>query len=224
MLYPIFASVFFLTILICLLLIVGLIFKPKFWRSNLKRIQFFCVLWFIPYFIFICFFTGPKDIRRYPPQKDSPYKLPWKAGVTRFVPQGNRSFTSHRGLFLYAWDFLMPTGTEILAARGGRIVEVLDSHDGIGLISNFVTVEHNDGTHAIYAHIRYQGSLVRVGDRVVQGQPIALSGMVGQAPGPHLHFAVLNKEKTESIPISFSDVPGGIPFAGHFYTSGNDGR
>jgi hypothetical protein len=67
------------------LLILGSIFKPSIWRQNTRRIKIFCVLWFIPYFNFIYFFTGPEDLSVYPPGATSPYKLPWKAGVSRFV-------------------------------------------------------------------------------------------------------------------------------------------
>ncbi len=45
--------------------------------------------------------------------------------------------------------------------------------------------------------------------------------MVGQTPFPHVHFLVFNNEETSSLPISFNDVPDGIPFAGKFYTSKN---
>ncbi len=38
---------------------------------------------------------------------------------------------------------------------------------------------------------------------------------------PHVHFLVINKEGTSPIPISFAEVPGGVPFAGRFYESGN---
>ena len=174
--------------------------------------------------MFICLFTGPTDLKEYPPQSSSPYRLPWKAGVSRFVAQGNRSFTSHRDFHLYAWDFVMPNGTEILAARDGRVREVEDSFDGIGLKSNFLIIEHEDGERSAYAHIRQSGALVKVGDQVKQGQPVALSGMVGQTIFPHVHFYVINKEGTSSIPISFSEVPGGVPMAGHFHTSENGPR
>ncbi len=207
-----------------LVLTLCFIFKPSIWRQNTRRIKIFCLLWFIPYFIFIWFFTGPENLLVYPPGARSPYKLPWKAGVSRFVAQGNRSFTSHRGFHFYAWDFVMPIGTEVLAARDGKVAKVQDSFDGIGLDSNVVEVTHEDGERSAYAHIRHNGALVKVGDLVRQGQPIALSGMVGQAPGPHLHFLVINKEGTSSIPISFNDVPGGVPLAGRFYTSGNAQR
>lgn len=115
----------------------------------------------------------------------------------------------------------MPNGTEILATRDGIVIEVEDHFDGIGLNSNYLIIEHEDGERSAYAHIRLASALVKVGDHVKQGQPIAFSGMVGQTIFPHLHFYVMNKEGTSSIPISFGEVPGGIPVAGHFYTSEN---
>ena len=220
--YPVLAVIFFLSLIICVAVALGLIFKPPVWQKHLSRIKVFCALWFGPYLIFLIFFTGPNDLSVYPPAVSSPYKLPWKAGVSRFVAQGNRSFTSHREFHLYAWDFVMPIGTQILASREGKVVEVQDGFDGIGINANFVTIEHANGERSVYAHIRNKGALVKVGDQVLQGQLIALSGMVGQAPGPHLHFYVINKDGTSSIPISFKDVPGGVPFAGHFYTSANE--
>lgn len=219
--YPILAAIFFLSLGIGLGAFIGVIFRPRIWRNNTGTIAKFLACWFIPYAIFILFFSGPTDLAIYPPNDTSPYKLPWKAGISRFVAQGNRSFTSHRGYHLYAWDFVMPIGTEVLAAREGRVVEVVDSFDGIGLNANYVTIQHPDGNSSVYAHIKHLGSLVKVGEIVRRGQPIALSGMVGQAPGPHLHFYVINSDHSASIPVSFNDVPGGIPLAGHFYASGN---
>ena len=115
----------------------------------------------------------------------------------------------------------MPNGTEILAARDGTVVEVLDSADGIGLVSNFISIEHEDGTRATYAHIQKDGARINVGDSVRQGQPIALSGMVGQTIFPHVHFYVVDKNGL-AVPVSFRDVEeDGVPLAGHTYTSQN---
>lgn len=222
--YPIYASLFFLTLILVTLLVVGLLFKPKIWQRNLSKIKFFCTAWFTPYLVFIFFFTGPEDLSKYLPSNASPYKLPWRADDSRFVSQGNRSFTSHRGLHHFAWDFWMPIGTEILAARAGRVIKVEVQFDGIGLKSNYVTIEHEDGTRALYAHIRHHGAAVKEGMFVKQGQLIAYSGMVGQTINPHLHFVVLNQEETASLSISFSDVPSGVPLAGEFYRSGNVSR
>jgi murein DD-endopeptidase MepM/ murein hydrolase activator NlpD len=220
--YPILASVFILSLFAALFFAYGAVFKSSFWQNNKSKIYLTFAIWFISYALFIVFCTGPQDLSLYPPQVNSPYKLPWKAGVSRFVAQGNRSFTSHRDFHEYAWDFVMPNGTIVLAARAGRVGKIEDGFDGVGLNSNVLLIEHEDGAFSAYAHIRFHGALVKVGDLVQQGQPIALSGMVGQTIFPHLHFYVVNKDQTGSIPISFSDVPEGVPLAGHFYTSKNE--
>lgn len=219
--YPLLALLFFLSVIIGLLLIMGFIFKPRIWRHHPRRIRTFVALWFTPYFLYILLFTGPVDLSKYPPKDSSPYKLPWEAGVTRILSQGNRSFTSHQGLHLYAWDFVMPIGTKILAAREGTVLEVEQSFSTVGLRGNFLLIRHPDGQVSGYFHIQQNGALVRVGDQVAQGQEIALSGMTGQTTLPHLHFLVFNPEQTDSIPVSFQDVETGVPLAGHFYTSAN---
>ena len=192
-------------------------------RSHLvgRRAVKIYITWLIMYSLFIAVGTGPVGDRLYEPPVISPYKLPWRSGISRFVSQGNRSFTSHRDQHLYAWDFWMATGTQVLAARAGTVAEIEQNFDGIGLESNFIIIEHVDGTRAMYAHIKKKGSVVKLGNRVEQGQLIAYSGMVGQTINPHLHFVVFNKEGTKSLPITFSEVPGGIPIAGQFYTSAN---
>jgi murein DD-endopeptidase MepM/ murein hydrolase activator NlpD len=191
------------------------------WAGHRRRTLRLYGAWFASYAAFIVLGTGPEDLSLYPPRETSAYRLPWRAGVSRLVAQGNRSFASHRGGHLRAWDFWMPIGTDVLAARAGKVVEVEDRLDGIGLRSNFVTVEHDDGTRAIYAHVRRGSATVRVGDDVLRGQVIAASGMVGQTVFPHLHFVVTTHDGAASLPISFADVPEGVPLAGHWYTSAN---
>ena len=224
MTYPILATAFFLSVLASVVLLICLVFKPAIWKRNSRKIWQGFAVWILFYTVFIIFFTGPTDLSQYPSQSSSPYRLPWKAGVSLFVAQGNRSFMSHRDFHQYAWDFVMRNGTEVLAARDGRVLEVEDHFDGIGLKSNFLIIEHRDGQQSVYAHIRRAGALVNVGDHVKRGQPIALSGMVGQTIFPHLHFYVMNQEGTSSVPISFREVPGGVPMAGSFYTSKNSSK
>ena len=50
----------------------------------------------------------------------SPYVLPYAVGVSYFVDQGNCSppGNGHRGVTKFGYDFLMPIGTPIYAARG----------------------------------------------------------------------------------------------------------
>jgi hypothetical protein len=220
--YYFLATIFFVTLLIATAILVFYVLQPKILTGKISKLTKFYILWLVLYGIFILLFTGPTDMKIYPSQEESPYKLPWKSGISRFVAQGNRSFTSHRDFHEYAWDFVMPNGTEILAVRDGRVVEIEDSFDGIGFKSNFIIVEHDDGTKSAFAHIQKHGALTKIGDIVKQGQPIALSGMVGQTIFPHVHFYVIGKDGNSSIPVSFREVPGGVPFAGHIYTSQND--
>ena len=216
MIYPVLASAFILTILGFPIFLYKIISKKK----SKKYLKFY-TLWLICYSLFIVFGTGPSDNRIKSTNSLSPYKLPWKEGVKRFVSQGNNSFTSHRELHHYAWDFWMPIGTEILASRGGTVTKVIQHFDGIGLDSNYIYIQHDDKTVAMYAHIKKDGSLIKQGETVTQGQPIALSGMVGQTLNPHLHFVVFNQDLTKSLPISFNDLNKGIPMAGSFYQSKN---
>jgi murein DD-endopeptidase MepM/ murein hydrolase activator NlpD len=55
------------------------------------------------------------------------------------------------------------------------------------------------------------GSLVVVGEIVVQGQEIGRSGNTGHTTMPHLHFAVYRAAadgNTQSIPARFQDIDG----------------
>jgi murein DD-endopeptidase MepM/ murein hydrolase activator NlpD len=227
--YPALAAIFLVSLLLLICLAALQLARAftqwtwprRWWNRHRRRALRLYGAWFGCYALFIAFGTGPEDLSAYPPSASSPYKLPWRAGVTRLVAQGNRSFVSHRGGHLRAWDFWMSVGTDVLAARSGEVVEVEDSLDGIGLLSNFVTIEHDDGTRALYAHIRKGGAAVKVGDRVRQGQLVASSGMVGQTVFPHLHFVVTDHGGTASVPVSFADVTSGVPLAGHWYTSQN---
>lgn len=179
----------------------------------------FLIIMFVVYFFGL---TGPRRLESYPQANSSPYRLPWKSGDVRFVSQGNRSFTTHRGRIEHAWDFWMAVGTPVFAARGGVVKEVVDHLDGVGIFhGNFIAIEHKDGTRAIYAHLKKQTAQVKIGETIQQGKVIGQSGMVGFTINPHLHFHVLGPDGLNSIPITFREVKGGIPLAGRFYKSEN---
>lgn len=87
-------------------------------------------------------------------------------------------------------DLRAPGGTPVYAAAAGMVVESGAS----GAYGNVVVVDHGGGLRTLYAH--HQRNLVRAGDRVRRGQPIALVGHTGNATGDHLHFEVRWKDGT----------------------------
>lgn len=170
-------------------------------------------------------FTGPHRLEQYPGARQSPYRLPYTAGQTLLCVQSNRGIVSHRGYDEFAYDFAMPVGTDVRAARAGKVVKVVQEHDGHGYHwpNNVVVIQHEDGTKAVYAHIKKGGSRVAAGDEVVQGQIIAASGHVGNSMLPHLHFHVAKADGSGTLPVTFNDLDRdrGIPRMFKRYTSGN---
>ena len=97
---------------------------------------------------------------------------------TRRVYNGKTN-SIHQGL-----DFGAPLGTEILASNAGRAVIAREMYFEGG----FVVLDHGEGIFTLYMHL--SAFLVKEGDRVEKGQPLAKSGSSGRVTGPHLHFAM----------------------------------
>jgi murein DD-endopeptidase MepM/ murein hydrolase activator NlpD len=128
------------------------------------------------------------------------YVLPFPVGNEYLVTQANNSPWSHsatafNGVFRYAYDFDMPVGTILTAAREGTVVYIVDNYtDGDVTLGheNVLVINHGDGTYSRYIHIKKQGALVTVGTTVQKGDTIALSGNTGYTLNqPHLHFDVI---------------------------------
>lgn len=90
---------------------------------------------------------------------------------------GSKAF--HEGL-----DFTSNVGTPIRAAADG-IVALAEVSGGYG---NLVKIDHGSGLETRYGHT--SKILVKVGDRVVKGQIVALVGSTGRSTGPHLHYEI----------------------------------
>lgn len=88
----------------------------------------------------------------------------------------------HQGL-----DLAAPTGVKILAVKSGVITQS-QSRKGYG---NLIEIKHDDGMYTRYAHC--SKLLVKVGDRVSKGDPVALVGNTGVGSGAHLHFEIRTK-------------------------------
>ena len=155
--------------------------------------------------------------------KDVDYLLPLRQSTFR-IEQGYGGRFSHQDAQnRHAVDFAAEIGTPVLAARDGVVMQVESDFDSAGLNlekfggrANFVRILHDDGAMSLYAHLRSDGVLVRLGQRVRAGQQIGLSGNTGFTTGPHLHFAVqVNRGmRLESLPFKMSGPDGPLRIAG----------
>lgn len=100
-------------------------------------------------------------------------------------------FRAHKGV-----DLAAPHGTRIVAPASGR-VRYVGWRVGYGLT---VELEHSGGVVTRLAHCGR--ALVKVGDRVEMGTPVATVGATGLATGPHVHFEVLTRGRSVD-PIQF---------------------
>ncbi|MGD8428370.1 MAG: M23 family metallopeptidase [Balneolaceae bacterium] len=151
------------------------------------------------------------------------YSLPFPVGESHKLIQGNNgNFTHNEPRSRYAFDFDMPEGNLITAARGGVVVFVEQRFTEGGRDKKFldhgnqIAICQDDGTIAAYAHIKHNGAIVKVGDRIFAGQTIAFSGNTGYTTGPHLHFVVMIGNN--SIPIHFRGIPDPLK-EGRVYTN-----
>lgn len=97
---------------------------------------------------------------------------------------GMRKGKPHKGI-----DIAAAKGTPIIAALAGKAVYV-GSQRGYG---NVVILEHENLIMTVYAH--NEANLIRLGDKVKDGQPIATVGNTGVTTGSHLHFEYRVKGK-----------------------------
>ena len=97
----------------------------------------------------------------------------------RSAPKRGAS-TYHKGI-----DWATPTGTAVMASSAGTVTRA-GWGSGYGYV---VYINHEDGRQTRYGHL--SKVLVSVGQKVKQGQKIALSGNTGVSTGPHIHFELL---------------------------------
>ena len=134
--------------------------------------------------------VGHKDVVRPEPSAD----FLWPVSGGAFMrPFGEpRRHHAHAGV-----DIRGTLGQDILASRDGVVAFGGGTKTGYGTM---VVLDHGDGVQTLYAHA--QKVLVKPGDAVRRGQPIALLGRSGNATTEHCHFEIrLENRAVDPMPF-----------------------
>ncbi len=140
------------------------------------------------------------------------YQAPVPAGEHWVVTQGPYGSFSHWNRSLHAWDIAPKAGRYVVAMRSG----IVHTHD-LGLhqtpnqhsFGNYISIDHEDGEYSHYAHLATGLFLVRDGERVQQGQRLAVVGnsgyTLGNGGGYHVHVHVTRSPliSAQSVPFQF---------------------
>ncbi len=106
-----------------------------------------------------------------------------------------RRYQLHEGI-----DFRAATGTRVYASRAGKVI-FAGRRNGYGKV---IGIEHEGDFTTWYGHL--SGIRVRVGQTVTKGKVIGLSGNTGVSTGPHLHFEIRYKDRSEN-PTNYITIP-----------------
>ncbi len=101
----------------------------------------------------------------------------------------------HKGI-----DFRAATGTRVYASKGGRVI-FAGRKGGYGKI---IGIEHEGNFTTWYGHL--SRIKVKTGQTVNTGKVIGLSGNTGISTGPHLHFEIRYKGRSEK-PTNHLSIP-----------------
>ena len=133
------------------------------------------------------------------------------------VTKGNNSITkkynilTHKGVDI-GWSPTEANNT-IIAHTDGTIVDLVKTYtktDKKGnSYGNYIKIKHPNGYYTLYAHLKYGSVNVRKGEKVKQGQAIAIMGATGHCTARHLHFEVRNTKDNRINPTDYlyKDLP-----------------
>jgi murein DD-endopeptidase MepM/ murein hydrolase activator NlpD len=149
-----------------------------------------------------------------------PVRIPLPSGTRFRISQGAFGrYTHHDPGHEYTWDFDVPYGTPVLSVEDGDVLFVWEPPGEGGCDPKFndsphdIQIRHDDGTVAQYVHVQ---SEVKVGDRVVRGQRIAVTAKNGFICTPQLDFGIYQdtahlpqSSQMRNIPLLFEGLPDG---------------
>ena len=127
-----------------------------------------------------------------------PFILPIDSPITSLFGTA-RIFNGALKSYHSGTDFRATVGTPIVVSNDGVVVLAKERF----YAGKSVVVDHGYGIYSCYYHLSRID--VKVGERVKQGEQIALSGKTGRVSGPHLHYAFMVLG-TQVNPLRFHDA------------------
>lgn len=121
------------------------------------------------------------SLLRYPTAK--PFVVTSKFDAGRVNPV-TRKRAPHEGI-----DFSMPIGSTVVSTGAGEVVIAKYSRSA----GYYILIRHGNNYSSQYMHL--SKLLVKPGQKVKQGQKIALSGNTGRSTGAHLHYELHHNNK-----------------------------
>ncbi len=116
---------------------------------------------------------------------------------------GTQTYQDHGGVDIRLSDLAAQSaGVNVLAAAPGRVVRLRDGLADVAVkangaasvagqeCGNGVVIDQGDGWETQYCHLAQGSVVVKQGDQVLTGQPLARIGLSGNTEYPHLHLTV----------------------------------
>jgi Peptidase family M23 len=116
---------------------------------------------------------------------------------------GRLTYDGHKGTDIRVPDGLaMAKGVQVLAAAAGTVLRLRDAMDDVSIsvtgadavkdreAGNSLIIDHGSGWETQYGHLRKGSIIVKPGQTVTAGEPIALMGLSGNTEFTHTHFEV----------------------------------
>lgn len=109
---------------------------------------------------------------------------------------GSKTYDGHEGTDYVISGFeQMADGVDVVSVDSGIVTSIVDGlfdmetiADTSKHLGNYVCVRHNGNYYSYYGHLKKNSIVVRVGDKIKQGQVIGKVGCSGNCTDPHLHF------------------------------------
>jgi murein DD-endopeptidase MepM/ murein hydrolase activator NlpD len=112
------------------------------------------------------------------------FRFPLPSGILTSGFGLRESPITHHMAYHSGIDLAAPAGTEVYAAREGKVAETGSN----AVLGQYIVISHEGGWSTVYGHL--SSRRLRLNEAVESGMIIGNVGSTGESTGPHLHFEV----------------------------------